>query len=125
MDWIAIGLAAAAAWIAGGIWYGALGKLWLGALGKTRAELPAPTFPMVLSFVADLVLAFALTGILGPEPGIETALGMAALVWLGFVLTTVSVNNAFAGRSIMLTMIDAGHWLVALVAARIVIGLKG
>lgn len=125
MNWLAIGLAGVAAWISGAIWYGVLGKLWLAALGKTRNELPTPAFPMALSLVADLVLAFALAGILGPEPGIETALGMAALIWMGFVLTTISVNNAFSGRSLVLTMIDAGHWLVALVAAGIVIGIKG
>ena len=34
-----------------------------------------------------------------------------AFIWLGFVLTTVAVNNAFTFRRHVLTAIDGGHWL--------------
>ena len=36
-----------------------------------------------------------------------------AFCWFGFVLTTMTVNNAFHGRRPMLTVIDSGHWLGA------------
>jgi hypothetical protein len=35
------------------------------------------------------------------------------------------VNNAFTGRSLMLTVIDAGHWLGVLVIIGAVIGGLG
>ncbi len=47
------------------------------------------------------------------------------LVWLGFVVTTNAVNNAFQKRKTMLTVIDSGHWLVVLIVSGAVIGLFG
>ena len=45
---------------------------------------------------------------------IRSAVISALFVWVGFVVTTMLVNNAFAGRRYALTAIDAGHWLVVL-----------
>ena len=42
-----------------------------------------------------------------------------------FVATTISVNNAFARRTMALTIIDAGHWLLAMLVAGLVLGLFG
>ena len=56
---------------------------------------------------------------------IRSAVISALFAWGGFVVTTVLVNNAFAGRSYLLTAIDAGHWLVALVLMGVVIGWMG
>ena len=41
------------------------------------------------------------------------------------MVTTMLVNNAFGGRSYVLTAIDAGHWLVVLVLMGVVIGWMG
>ena len=38
----------------------------------------------------------------------------AGFIWLGFVLTTIAVNNTFGMRSPRLILIDGGHWLAAL-----------
>jgi hypothetical protein len=43
-------------------------------------------------------------------------------VWLGFVITTLAVNNSFAMRKPILIAIDGGHWLLVLVAMGAVIG---
>ena len=45
--------------------------------------------------------------------------------WLGFVLTTVTVNNAFAGRKPMLSVIDSIAWLGAMVIIGGIIGWFG
>ena len=45
--------------------------------------------------------------------------------WLGFVVTAMAVNNAFGGRSLLLTAIDAGHWLVVLLIMGAIIGAMG
>jgi hypothetical protein len=42
-----------------------------------------------------------------------------------FVVTTMAVNNAFSGRSAMLTVIDSGHWLAALIVMGAIIGAMG
>ncbi|MSP94373.1 MAG: DUF1761 domain-containing protein [Alphaproteobacteria bacterium] len=60
-------------------------------------------------------------GPLTPMSGIISRI----LVWLGFVVTTNAVNNAFQKRKTMLTVIDSGHWLVVLIVSGAVIGLFG
>jgi len=42
--------------------------------------------------------------------------------WVGFVLTTMLVNNSFAGRKTMLLVIDGGHWALALALIGAIIG---
>jgi hypothetical protein len=44
-------------------------------------------------------------------------------VGVGFVLTTILVNNLFQQRSFTLTLIDGGHWVLALVIEAVVISL--
>ncbi len=46
----------------------------------------------------------------------------AGLIWVGFVITSIAVNNAFQRRKVMLTVIDGGHWLLALVVQGAVLG---
>lgn len=128
--------AAAAAWIFGAIYYGLLGKAWIAAQGKTLAickaesagrSTVAKATPFVLSFIAEIVIAWTLYGIL-THMGLFTLRAGAisgALCWVGFVLTTIVVNNAYAFRRPMLTVIDAGHWLGALVIIGGIVGYVG
>jgi len=132
----AVLLAAVAAWLFGGIYYGLLGNIWVASQGKTKAMLQtenagksaaAKSIPFVLSFIAEIVMAAALSGIM-VHSGFSTARQGAiagALCWLGFVLTTIAVNNAYAMRRPLLTVIDAGHWLGALVIIGAIVGGLG
>jgi hypothetical protein len=119
--------AAVAAWLFGAVYYVLLGNAWVAALGMRKDDLKPTPLPFILSFVAELVMAWVLAGILihvgvaGPKAGIVAG----ALCWLGFVATTVLVNNAYPGRSFMLTVIDAAHWLGVLLIMGVVIGLLG
>ena len=132
-NWTAIIIAAAAAWLFGAVYYGLLGKVWVAAQGETMDSLKArnagksavaKAAPFVISFIAEIVMAAALSGILfhsamsGPRRGAI----VGALVWLGFVLTTILVNNAYTFRSLKLTAIDAGHWLGALIIVGAMVG---
>ena len=49
----------------------------------------------------------------------------AFFLWLGFVVTTIAVNNAYAGRKLALTAIDFIHWLGVLVVEGLIIGAFG
>lgn len=136
-NWLAILLAAVAGWMFGALYYGLLGRYWIAALGKTmeafKAEQAARTgrfsgqIPFILSFVAELVMAFVLSGIIVHVGIFSLRAGMisGALCWLGFVLTTVSVNYAYPGRRPMLTVIDAGHWLGVLLIMGAILGGMG
>ena len=131
INYVAILAAAVASWLAGAVWYGVLGKQWLAALGWSEADMMGPdgkrrmpVGPMILSFVAALIMAVMLSGLMGHLGPLTVRSGIisGALVWLGFVITTIAVNNAFQRRKPMLTVIDGGHWLLALVVQGAVLG---
>ena len=128
-----------AAWIFGGIYYTSLSTHWLAAQGKDAGavQIRARDRRQVrrrngsrrssLVFVAELVIAFVLYGIVF-HVGVFTARAGAisgAVCWLGFVLTTVASNNAFTGRRPMLTVIDSGAWLGALLIIGAILGWMG
>ena len=126
-------LAAAAAWAFGAAYYTALGKIWLGAQGLTQETLLAErgkrsalknAFPFILSFVAEVVIAWVLCGMMMHMgmTGVRAGMISGAFVWFGFVLTTIAVNNAYPFRSWKLTVIDAGHWLGVFLIIGAVIG---
>ena len=110
MNVLAIGLAAVAGFAFGAVYYMSLSKQWLAAIGKTREEIAGnkSIAPFVTSFVALLVMAWVLAGTLGHlGPGqvtLKNGIVSALFVWIGFVATTVAVNNAFGGRKPMLSV---------------------
>ena len=46
-------------------------------------------------------------------------------LWLGFVLTTIVINNAYTFRRFTLTVIDSGHWLGVLLIIGGILGWLG
>jgi hypothetical protein len=133
INYLAMLAAAVAAWVLGAVWYRVLSTQWLAALGKTKADLMGPGgkpksyVPFVLVFVAELIMAWMLAGILGHLGAVTVKNGVisGASCWFGFVLTAVAANNAFGGRKVMLTVIDAGHWLAVLVLMGAIVGAFG
>lgn len=129
----AILIAAVVAWLAGAVWYMAFGRRWMAALGWTPDEMaaaknaPGAFRPFVYAFAAEFVIAWILAGVLlhlGPRIPLTIRSGIVtgAFCWLGFVITTMLVNNSFARRDWRLLWIDGGHWLVVLVLMGAVIG---
>ena len=69
VNYLAIVVAAVVAWLAGTVWYMAFGKTWLAALEMTPEKMQATNAagaysPFILSFVAELVMAWTLAGLL-------------------------------------------------------------
>jgi uncharacterized protein DUF1761 len=130
----AIVLAAVVSFMFGWLWYGILfPKQWMTAAGKTEADLkaqggPTPT-PFVISFVALLVMAWVLAGVMGHlgtgAITLRSGVIAGALMWLGFVATTLAVNHTFQGAKPVLTLLDGGHWLGVLLLQGAVIGWLG
>ena len=131
MNYLAILLAALAAFGWGAAYYMTLSKQWLTAVGmsKEQMETNRTAVPFIISFVALLVMGWVLAGTLGhlgpgqvtPKNGIISAL----FLWLGFVVTTIFVNNAYPGRKYSLSVIDSIHWLGVLVIQGAIIGALG
>ena len=136
INWLSIFVAAIAAWIFGAIYYTALGGPWMAAQGKTmedcKAEMAGKSklemyLPFVLAFVGSLIMAWALYGVLVHLKTFSLRAGVisAAIIWFGFVLTTMTVNNAFHGKKAMLTVIESAHWLGGLLVIGAIIGWMG
>jgi hypothetical protein len=125
---VAILAAGLAGWIFGAVWYGVLSKPYQRALGLNPDDCKdkkMPMAPMVASFLAALVMSAVLyqlltgLGVLGVTSSALTGL----TIGVGFVLTSVVVNNMFQQKPAMLTVIDAGHWVLALAIESAVIAL--
>jgi hypothetical protein len=83
--------------------------------------------PFLLSFVAELIMAYVLYGLLRHIGVMTLRAGLisGAFIWFGFVMTTMLVNNAFSGRKYALTLIDGGHWLIVFLAMGAILGAWG
>ena len=135
INYLAVLIAAAAGWVAGAVWYMALAKPWMAAVGTTKEKIdaaktqPGASLPFVFAFVACVIMAWVLAGVIGHlgsgQVTLRNGVISGAFCWLGFVITTMLVNNSFAMRSRMLLLIDGGYWLVVLVLMGAIIGAMG
>jgi|SRR5437588_4201134 len=135
VNYLAVLIAAGAAWLLGAGWYMALAKPWRTASGITPEKMeesskrPGAYLPFVYAFMANLVMAWVLAGLLGHlGQGQVTLLNgvvSGLFCWLGFVITTMLVNNSFAMRNPLLLVIDGGYWLLVLALMGAIIGAMG
>jgi hypothetical protein len=131
MNYLAILVAALAAFGWGAIYYTTLSNQWLVAVGMTKEQMQTnrTAVPFIISFVALLVMAWVLAGTLGHlgsgQVTLKNGIISALFLWLGFVVTTIFVNNAYPGRKYSLSVIDSIHWLGVLVIQGAIIGALG
>jgi uncharacterized protein DUF1761 len=135
ISYLAVAIAAVVAWLASAAWYMSLGKTYMSALGKTAEQVaadrnkPGAFLPFIYAFVANVVIAWMLGGVLGHlgsgQVTLKNGVIAGAFVWFGFILTTMAVNFSFSGRDKRLLLIDLGNWLIVLVVMGAVIGAMG
>ena len=132
INYLAVLIAAIAGFAFGAAYYMSLSKPWLAAIGKTKEQIAAEgkgPMPFIVSIVALAVMAWVLAGgiaHLGPgQVTLRNGIVSALFMWLGFVITTMAVNNAFGQRKASLTVIDGIHWLGVLVIQGAIIGALG
>ena len=134
-SYLGVLVAAIAGFAFGAAWYTALGRQWMTARGLTEAEAKARTgpslLPFIIAFVALLIMGWMLSGVLlhlargGTPVSVRSGLVSGFFLWLGFVITTMAVNNGFAGRNWRLLLIDGGHWLAVLLLIGAILGAFG
>jgi len=131
MNYLAILIAAVAAFGWGAAYYTTLSRQWLAAVGMTKEQMQTArtAVPFAISFVALIIMAWVLAGTLGHlGPGqvtLKNGMISGLFLWLGFIATTVFVNNAYPGRKLSLSVIDSVHWLGVVVIEGAVIGGMG
>ena len=135
INYLAIVIAAMAAWLASAAWYMSLSRHYVAALGKTPEQMaqdrkkPGAFLPFIYAFIANVIIAWMLAGLLAHlgvgQVTMRNGLISALFLWFGFVLTTIVVNYSFAGRDRRLLAIDAGNWLIVFIVIGAVIGAIG
>ena len=135
MNYLAILVAAAVAFMFGGVWYGVLAKQWMAAAGIDDETITASkkdgssTRIMITAFVSSLIMAWVLAGLIGHlgngQVTITNGIISGAFAWLGFVATTQITNHGFQMKLGRLTLIDGSHWLGVLLIQGAIIGAFG
>ncbi len=125
LNYLAVVIATVAAFIFGAVYYGVLGKPWMKAAKIDPAEAKMSVSIMATGFICQFVMAVLLAGLIGHlgagDPTVRTSIVTGFFVWLGFMVTTMIVNQRFQGFGWMLSLIDGVHWLgVALIMGAII-----
>lgn len=100
-------------------WYSSFlfGKPWRKLTGRSEKQVQKGMGVAYTTwFVASIVMAFILDNILvwvGADT-VQAGLLVGFWIWLGFVVTAMTVNNVFSGRSQSLLWIDAAHQLLTI-----------
>lgn len=120
VNWMAVVLGAAAFFVIGMIWYGALfGKAWQRELwpdGTPEAKR-GPIFLFGLCFLAELVVASMFGHLLArTNPAPHVIWMMAGGFGATIMAPTIAINYLFQQRSMKLFLIDAGHVIVGMLA---------
>jgi hypothetical protein len=131
-------IAAVVSFAFGAVWYGSLSKQWMAAAGistvdmeQRKAQMGAVPLPYIITFVALLIMAWMLSGVLlhlarsGMPIGVRAGMITGFFLWFGFVITSMAVNHAFQGAKRALTLIDGGHWLGVLLMQGAILGWWG
>ena len=112
LNWIAILVATAVAFVLGGLWYGPLfGNAWLTALGKTPDDIQPSPAPFVISFFTALLTSVVMAGLMAAL-GIASVAGGAVfglITGIGFIATAMASDTAFCGWGMPLFLIQAGY----------------
>jgi len=131
INYLAILIAAVVAFAWGAAYYMTLSKQWLDAAGRSKEEVHAgrSPVPFIISIVGLIVMAWVLAGSIGHlgtgQVTLKNGIISGLFIWLGFVVTTVFINNAFGGRKYKLSVLDSIHWLGVLVIEGAIIGAMG
>ena len=130
MQFLAVILAAVAAFAFGAVWYTTMAKPWIAASGVAVDANGRPMgngsmMPFVVGFIAEILVAgmmrhiFAMSGLDTLPEGIMGGFGIGA-----FLITPwVAMNYAFAARSYRLTLLDGVNSVVGCTIMGIVLTL--
>ena len=116
INYLAIFIAAVAAFMAGGVYYGVLvAKPWMKAARLNEAQTAMSVSLFITTFVCELVMAIGIAGVLGHLGtgqvtmwnGIVTGFFLAVTL----VIPAMTMNQRYQGFGWDLAVIDGVHWL--------------
>jgi len=131
---IAVVLAAVASFILGFLFHGpVLGKVWmkLADIHPTGKETFAGMIPQMLwnlfvnlvtAYVLAVMYLFASSSAYRGGPGTFTGIHVALWIWLGFLVTSSSIEVIWMKRPVRLWLFEAGCSLVIMIVMGAIIG---
>jgi len=129
VNWLAVVLGAAAFFVVGMVWYGALfGKAWQKELWPegTPTAKSSPAVLFGLCFLAELVVSSMFGHMLARvQPPTHVIWMMAFGFGATIMAPTIAINYLFQQRSLKLFAIDAGHVIAGTLAIGSVYVLLG
>lgn len=137
INYIGVIAAAVVAVVLGFLWYGPVfGKPWMKEMGFTKASMDAAkkkgmTKSYVLMLVSALVMAYVLAHVIAFSAnemgGMSVMSGIQGgfWTWLGFVATVLLGQVMWENKSLKLYALNAGYYLVSLMAMGAVIAMIG
>jgi hypothetical protein len=111
--------------VIGMVWYGPLfGQQWMALMGLKKQDMDkakkkgmGPTY--IVAFIGTLVMAYVLAHTVDYAEATDFIGGAQAgfWIWLGFIAPVMLGQVLWEGKSTRLYLINASHYLVALVIA--------
>ncbi|MGD0912482.1 MAG: DUF1761 domain-containing protein [Terracidiphilus sp.] len=118
---LAVFYAAIAQWLLGALWYGFVFKArWRVLVGIPEGVKPKNAwFPMVASFIANVVLSMVLAHLIKWSGAVSMQRGLyvGAICWAGFIAPVMLTQSIFEKRPAKLFAINAAYWLLAMMLA--------
>jgi Protein of unknown function (DUF1761) len=124
MNYLAIVVAALAAFVVSFMWYSVFGAELAKVSPAFAEQKPAP-WKMLVILGSSLVIAFVVSYVIGLAGDVSwvSAVGIGALLWLGLAAT--QWVNSMVGENVpfKMALIHAGDWLVKLVLIAFIVGV--
>lgn len=114
VNWLAVLVATASAFVVGGLWYGPLfGKAWMNEMGFTEEELKEANMAKIygIAFVLEFIMALNLAMFIG-DSSISQGAFYGFLTGFGWVALAMGVNALFSRTSFKLWFINSFYFVV-------------
>jgi hypothetical protein len=126
INWLAVVVAALAAFPLGALWYGPLfRKPWMAASGTTQQAAENVNMAKVYgtAFLLNLVIATSLALFIGAQAGWSFGLFAGFMAGLTYVAMALGVIYLFEGRSLTLWAINGGYQVVVFSVMGVILGV--
>jgi hypothetical protein len=123
----AVLVAAASAFVIGGVWYSPLlfRKAWQRATGLDDSRLKGRNPALIFggSFALSVLAAFVFALFLGPHPTLALGVGAGASAGLCWVAASFGINYLFERRSVSLFLINGGYHALQFILYGLILAL--
>ena len=127
INWLAVLIATASAFVLGALWYGPIfGKAWMAEMGFTEEHLKEANMGKIYgtAFVLEFIIASQLAYFLGhggTDPSVGAGAAYGLHIGLFFIATAMGVNALFSRTSLKLWFINAFYFVFLLVIMGVII----